>query len=450
MVPRSCQFLVAAASWLVPRRLRPDWKREWNAELWHRAEAGANEGELIHCAYGAFRDAAWFRSSEFARADSMEDSFFVKPLRLELTVLALALVVCTWAGVWKYPELPYVNAGRLVRFERGVRFAGPVDSIFNDLLLKHLVQNKVIEQIATYRIFQGVMPGARVSSSFFDVLGVQPVLGRGFREDDPETAAVISDNLWRFRLHADPRIIGKSVRLPYGQYTVVGVLPRRFWFTNDRLWYYAPMGSNKRVFGAIALMKPGSSLLSTRDEARDVSRKVKLGWMADSLQVLPVFEDPRRQEGIFALSLGAIGAVLGSIFLMLRGLGGIKYRLLLATRMFIVMSSLAAMWVALARMVPSLRGPFSLLQLWIFLLVCIAAACLIVRDHGARCLVCFRRLRLPAPIGIWSSPILDQPGTEYVCPAGHGMLYIAETRNDTDYWTVLDETWQDLFLHTHR
>jgi hypothetical protein len=51
---------------------------------------------------------------------------------------------------------------------------------------------------------------------------------------------------------------------------------------------------------------------------------------------------------------------------------------------------------------------------------------------------------------VWSSPILDQPGTEYVCPDGHGMLYIAETRNDTDYWTGLDETWQDLFVHTHR
>ena len=449
MMPRSCQFLIAAASLLVPRRLRPDWKREWHAELWHRAESGASESELIDCARGAFRDAAWFRSSEFARADLLEDSFFVKPLRLELTVLALALVVCTWAGVWKYPELPYANSDRLVRFERGPHYAGAVDSIFNELLLKHLVQNKVIEQIATYRVFQGMMPGARVSSNFFDVLGVQPALGRTFREDDPETTVVISDRLWR-RLHADPGIVGKPVRLPYGQYTVVGILPPSFWFTNDRLWYYAPMGANKRLFGAIALMKPGSTMVSTRDEARELSRKVKLGWMADSLQVLPVFEDPRKQEGIFSLSLGAAGAVLGSIFLMIRGLGGVNYRLLLAARLFIVQASLAAMWVAFARLVPGLRGPFSLLQLWIFLLVCIAAACLIVRDHGARCLVCFRRLRLPAPIGIWSSPILDQPGTEYACPAGHGMLYIAETRNDSDYWTVLDETWQDLFAHTHR
>lgn len=449
MVPRSCRFLIAAASLLVPRTLRADWKREWHAELWHRAETGTPPDELLKCAQGAFRDAAWFRSSEYARSDMAEDRFFVKPFRLEFSVLGVAILLCLWAGVWWYPALPYSNAGRLVRFERNVRFMGAVDSIFSQMLLKHLESERVLQEIATYRIFLGLMPGARVSSNFFDVLGVQPALGRAFRESDPENSAVITDDLWR-RFHRDPAIIGKSVRLPYGKYTIIGILPRNFWFSNDRLWYYTPMPRSSRFYSAVGLMKPGSTLLSTRDDARRISSKVELAWMAKSLEILPIFDDPRKQEASFAFTIGIIGAALGLLFLMIRGMGGAFYRLLLGARLFVLLLGLSAMWVALVRSTPGMRGPFSFFQLWIFLLVCSAASFLIVRDHGARCLVCFRRLRLPAPIGVWSSPILDQPGTEYVCPDGHGMLYIAETRNDTDYWTGLDETWQDLFVHTHR
>jgi hypothetical protein len=166
--------------------------------------------------------------------------------------------------------------------------------------------------------------------------------------------------------------------------------------------------------------------------------------MANSLELFPVADDPRIQDALFAASLGSIGGVFGMLFLMIRGLGGFLYRTMLAARLFILLSALSAMWVAAVHFLPGPRGPYS------FLVLCFAASCLIVRDHGARCLVCFRPLRLPTPMGIWSSPILDQPGTEYVCPDGHGTLYIAETRNAPDQWSEMDESWQDLFAGTGR
>ena len=71
---------------------------------------------------------------------------------------------------------------------------------------------------------------ATVSAHYFEVLGIQPVLGRGFTEDEdrPGTgkAAVLSYGLWRTIFREDPSILGKSILLRGAPYTVVGVLPQ--------------------------------------------------------------------------------------------------------------------------------------------------------------------------------------------------------------------------------
>ncbi len=70
----------------------------------------------------------------------------------------------------------------------------------------------------------------RVSSKYFDVLGIPLRMGRSFtrEEDRPNGPAVVvlSDSLWRTTFHSDPHIVGRAVRLKGAPYTVVGVLPR--------------------------------------------------------------------------------------------------------------------------------------------------------------------------------------------------------------------------------
>jgi predicted permease len=70
----------------------------------------------------------------------------------------------------------------------------------------------------------------RVSSKYFDVLGIPPRMGRGFtREEDRPNGpalAVLSDHLWRNAFHSDPHIVGRTIRLKGAPFTVVGVLPR--------------------------------------------------------------------------------------------------------------------------------------------------------------------------------------------------------------------------------
>jgi predicted permease len=75
---------------------------------------------------------------------------------------------------------------------------------------------------------------ARVTANFLDVLGVDPVVGRGFRAEedvaDSPPSAIISARLWRRRFGEDPGVSGRSVNLDQTPYTVVGVLPDGFAF----------------------------------------------------------------------------------------------------------------------------------------------------------------------------------------------------------------------------
>jgi putative ABC transport system permease protein len=76
------------------------------------------------------------------------------------------------------------------------------------------------------------LTGAAVSAGFLNVLGVQPIAGRGFSqgEDQPGKSAValIGSQLWKLRFGGDPGLIGRQVSLNGKSVTVIGVLPESF------------------------------------------------------------------------------------------------------------------------------------------------------------------------------------------------------------------------------
>src|SRR5216117_3870466 len=69
--------------------------------------------------------------------------------------------------------------------------------------------------------------GGRVTSNYFDVLGVRPILGRNFLPEEEESAdvALVTKNFWHERLGGDPNVIGRSLTLDGTPHTIVGVLP---------------------------------------------------------------------------------------------------------------------------------------------------------------------------------------------------------------------------------
>src|SRR5438067_4076179 len=66
--------------------------------------------------------------------------------------------------------------------------------------------------------------GGRVTSNYFDVLGVRPILGRNFLPEEEESAdvALITKNFWQTRMGGDPNVIGRSITLDGTLHTIVG------------------------------------------------------------------------------------------------------------------------------------------------------------------------------------------------------------------------------------
>jgi predicted permease len=76
-----------------------------------------------------------------------------------------------------------------------------------------------------------LLSALRVTSGFFEVLGVRPMLGREFRREDeaPDNhhVVILSHGLWQRRFHSDPTVIGQQIKLTGEAFTVVGVMPPR-------------------------------------------------------------------------------------------------------------------------------------------------------------------------------------------------------------------------------
>src|SRR5580765_2209127 len=103
-------------------------------------------------------------------------------------------------------------------------------------------RNQVMSGLIAYRIAVANLShngnnervwGTLVSSNYFDVLGVQPAIGRGFLLEEDQTpkshpVAVLSYGCWQKRFASDPAIVGRTVSLNNVAFTVIGVAPKGF------------------------------------------------------------------------------------------------------------------------------------------------------------------------------------------------------------------------------
>lgn len=130
--------------------------------------------------------------------------------------------------------------------------------------------------------------GEAVSANYFDVLGVQPAMGRGFREDEnavPEAVpvVVVSHGLWQRQLGGRPDVLGSSIKLSGLEYTIVGVaasgftgtlpgVPTEFWtplMMVDRLVFSGMQATGDRDPGKTRLERRGTRWLFLKGRLAD-------------------------------------------------------------------------------------------------------------------------------------------------------------------------------------
>src|SRR5262245_30291840 len=299
-------WLIRIIGVVVPRRLRADWRQEWEAELRYRERMLAewdrldwrNKLELLRRSLAAFWDALCLQPERWEEEMFQDLRYGMRmlgksPAFTFVAALTLALGIGANSAIFSIVNavllrsLPYRDPERLVmvsyiRAREGASFARPAD------FLDWRDQAKVFEQIGAYRFDTADLTGsgeperldaARVSADLFVTLGVAPALGRAFTpEEDTDggpLAVILSDALWRRRFGGNPQVIGRSITLGGQSRTVVGIMPPEFRFHGEtQLWLPLAINATQvlsrqgRTFrmSVIARLKPGVTPEAARSD----------------------------------------------------------------------------------------------------------------------------------------------------------------------------------------
>ena len=170
-----------------------------------------------------------------------------------------------------------------------------------------------------------LIPGIAASVELFDVLGAQPTLGRGFQSGDDvqgaEPVAVLSYGLWQ-ELGSRQAVVGTRLTLDGQPHTVVGVMPRGFWFPDPsvRVWTAEPLNPegvswNSTLIGRVApgydvhaMAAPVARLVAILDERFDYPAQ----WDKTKGAVITPLRDDlmRGMKPALLATLGALALVL--------------------------------------------------------------------------------------------------------------------------------------------
>ncbi len=292
-------WLIAAASVIVPKRLRPAWKQEWDAELRHhetrlarwRQLDWSNRFDLLRHSFGSLKDALVLQPQRWEDEMIQDLRFGIrmllkKPGFTAAASLALALgigantaIFSVINGVFLNP-LAYHEPEHLMMIWEKLTRVDQVELSPQDYE-EYEKRNQVFSQMGAseggnFNLTGGTEPvpvdGQAATASLFPLLGVNPILGRTFtkEEDDADVPVVVlSHRLWQSHFGGNPAILNQTIRLNDQPHTVIGVMPPEFQYPppvrqgnipND-LWVPRSLANEKNPNGhnlkTIGRLKPG-------------------------------------------------------------------------------------------------------------------------------------------------------------------------------------------------
>jgi len=265
----------------------------------------------------------------------------VAALTLALGIGANTSIFSVVSAVLLRP-LPYANPGQLIfvseaKPEAGISGLGMSYPTFTELR----DDNRLFSAIAGLGGHALVLTGhgepsevstVVVTSEFFSVLAAEPLLGRVFVAEDGQRGAapvvVLSENLWRDRFGADPRIISRSITLDMRPYTVIGVMPASFHtpFLNQTNQVWIPLAQDplfsvwmtkplqEHWMAVIARVRPDISSAQLRTDLDTIGARLanefpaEKGW---AIRTEPLQQTITGDVKLpLLLLLGAVGLVL--------------------------------------------------------------------------------------------------------------------------------------------
>ncbi|HEU0174923.1 MAG TPA: ABC transporter permease [Blastocatellia bacterium] len=278
-------WLIALIGVIVPRRLRADWRQEWEAELRYRERLLAewdrldwrNKLELLRRSASAFWDAMvlqpqrledeMFQDLRYGARMLLKNPAFTLVVALSLALgIGANTVVFSLLDAVLLKTLPVKEPERLVLFrwlsgekkmwnstsseskrERDEATGLETGTSFSYPAFEHFRSNNLSLSETFAFLYAGVSlnidgqvelaPGQLVSGNYFAGLGLPALLGRTLTNDDDkasaEPAAVISYRYWRRRFGGDPAVVGKTINIGDTAFTIAGVAPPEFYGTSN-------------------------------------------------------------------------------------------------------------------------------------------------------------------------------------------------------------------------
>ncbi|HEY7180989.1 MAG TPA: ABC transporter permease [Blastocatellia bacterium] len=318
---KSHLWLIRAIGVIVPRRLRADWRQEWEAELRYRERMLAewdrldwrNKLELLRRSASAFWDALVLQPQRWEDEMFQDLRYGLRMLRKNpgftfIAVLTLCLGIGANTAIFSVVNavllrsLPYRQPDRLVLL--GYYRARALNDFASGAeFLEWRDQAKSFDQIAAYRFDTADLTGSgdpeRLNAGFasadlFATLGVAPAIGRTFtsQEDtaDGAQAVILSDNLWRRRFGSDPQVIGRTLTLGGQSRTVIGIMPPGFRLLDEvELWLPLALDVNQQLsrqgnevrLKVIARLKPSVALETARADLSAILARQRQSFPQD-------------------------------------------------------------------------------------------------------------------------------------------------------------------------
>jgi len=302
-------WLIKFIGVLVPRRLRADWRQEWEAELRSRETLLADWDnlnwrtrlDLLRRSLGAFRDALWLQPRRL-EDEMFQDLRFGARMLLKnpgftlIAVLTLALGIGANTAIFSVVNAVLLRSLPYPEAERFVQVRGSLTGALSVVEFQELEQqNRVFDGLFAFEATEFALSGKGqpeqlkghfVSPQLLPLLNLKPYLGRVFSAAEyqagQDQVALLSHRFWQRRFGAAPAVIGQAVLLDEGSYTVVGVLPPQFDFFpySDLLLPLAftaerQADTGNRSLGVIARLRPGIALEQAQRELSGVTRRFK-------------------------------------------------------------------------------------------------------------------------------------------------------------------------------
>jgi putative ABC transport system permease protein len=165
----------------------------------------------------------------------------------------------------------------------------------------------------------------QASSGIFEMLHIQPVLGRGFLPGDDKPGAtpvvVIGYGIWQDRYAGSPGVLGRQVRINEKPATIVGVMPKGFKFPSNVDMWTPPVPTadlekrTNRPLALFGMLKPGVGILQANVDMSGIARRLAAGYPDDKDVGITVETFHERYNGggirlVFLMMMGAVGFVL--------------------------------------------------------------------------------------------------------------------------------------------